>query len=100
MGRAPRKLVEARFRKEIGDKVKNELLLNSLTQVNEDEVEGQGRIWLFPWYASANEWRGTPGLWPPPEFAPPSQPAVEALPRFLPLARTCFNVGDAPRALA
>jgi trigger factor len=36
-GRAPRKLVEARFRKDIGAKVKSELLMDSLTQVNEDE---------------------------------------------------------------
>ena len=36
-GRAPRKLVETRFRKEIGDKVKSELLMDCLTQVNEDQ---------------------------------------------------------------
>lgn len=36
-GRAPRKLVETRFRKDIADKVKSELLMNSLSQVNEDE---------------------------------------------------------------
>jgi trigger factor len=36
-GRAPRKLVETRFRKAIGDKVKSELLMDCLTQVNEDE---------------------------------------------------------------
>jgi len=36
-GRAPRKLVEARFRKDIADKVKGELLMDSLAQVNEDE---------------------------------------------------------------
>ena len=36
-GRAPRKLVEARFRKDIGDKVKGELLMNSLAQVNEEQ---------------------------------------------------------------
>ena len=36
-GRAPRKLVETRFRKDIAGKVKSELLMNSLTQVNEDE---------------------------------------------------------------
>jgi trigger factor len=36
-GRAPRKLVETRFRKDIAEKVKSELLMNSLTQVNEDE---------------------------------------------------------------
>ena len=36
-GRAPRKLVEARFRKDIGEKVKGDLLMDSLTQVNEDQ---------------------------------------------------------------
>ena len=36
-GRAPRKLVETRFRKEIADKVKSELLMNSLAQVNEEQ---------------------------------------------------------------
>jgi trigger factor len=36
-GRAPRKLVEARFRKDIAAKVKSELLMDSLTQVNEDQ---------------------------------------------------------------
>ncbi len=36
-GRAPRKLVEARFRKDIGAKVKSELLMDCLTQVNEDQ---------------------------------------------------------------
>lgn len=36
-GRAPRKLVEARFRKDIAEKVKSDLLMASLTQVNEDE---------------------------------------------------------------
>ena len=36
-GRAPRKLVETRFRKAIGDKVKSELLMDCLTQVNEDQ---------------------------------------------------------------
>jgi trigger factor len=36
-GRAPRKLVEARFRKDIAEKVKNELLMKSLTQVNEEQ---------------------------------------------------------------
>jgi len=35
-GRAPRKLVEARFRKDIVEKVKSELLMASLSQVNED----------------------------------------------------------------
>ncbi len=36
-GRAPRKLVEARFRKEVAEKVKGELLMDSLAQVNEDQ---------------------------------------------------------------
>jgi trigger factor len=36
-GRAPRKLVETRFRKEIADKVKSDLLMDSLSQVNEDQ---------------------------------------------------------------
>ena len=36
-GRAPRKLVEARFRKEIAEKVKSELLMDSLAQVNEEQ---------------------------------------------------------------
>ena len=36
-GRAPRKLVENRFRKDIAQKVKSELLMDSLAQVNEDE---------------------------------------------------------------
>jgi trigger factor len=36
-GRAPRKLVEARFRKDIATKVKSELLMDSLTQVNEEQ---------------------------------------------------------------
>jgi trigger factor len=36
-GHAPRKLVETRFRKDIADKVKSELVMTSLTQVNEDE---------------------------------------------------------------
>jgi trigger factor len=36
-GRAPRKLVETRFRKAIGDKVKSELLVACLAQVNEDQ---------------------------------------------------------------
>jgi trigger factor len=36
-GRAPRKLVETRFRKDIADKVKGELLMACLEQVNEDE---------------------------------------------------------------
>lgn len=36
-GHAPRKLVEKRFRKDVAEKVKNELLMESLAQVNEDE---------------------------------------------------------------
>ncbi|MEN6457873.1 MAG: trigger factor [Thermoguttaceae bacterium] len=36
-GHAPRKLVETRFRKEVADKVKSELLMNCLAQVNDDE---------------------------------------------------------------
>jgi trigger factor len=36
-GHAPRKLVENRFRKDMAEKVKGELLMNSLTQVNEDQ---------------------------------------------------------------
>ena len=36
-GRAPRKLVETRFRKDIAEKVKSELLMDSLTQVNEEQ---------------------------------------------------------------
>jgi len=36
-GHAPRKLIETRFRKDIADKVKGELLMDSLRQVNEDE---------------------------------------------------------------
>ena len=36
-GRAPRKLVEARFRKDIRDKVKSDMLMDTLAQVNEDE---------------------------------------------------------------
>jgi len=36
-GRAPRKLVETRFRKDMAAKVKSELLMDSLTQVNEDQ---------------------------------------------------------------
>ena len=35
-GRAPRKLVEARFRKDVGDQVKLSLLMDSMTQVSED----------------------------------------------------------------
>ena len=36
-GRAPRKLVEARFRKDIAPKVKGDLLMASLAQVNEEQ---------------------------------------------------------------
>ena len=36
-GRAPRKLIEARFRKEVGARVKSELLADSLAQVSEDK---------------------------------------------------------------
>ena len=36
VGRAPRKLVEARFRKEVSDQIKGSLLLDSMAQVNED----------------------------------------------------------------
>ncbi len=36
-GRAPRKLVENRFRKDIAQKVKSELLMDCLGQVNEDQ---------------------------------------------------------------
>jgi trigger factor len=36
-GHAPRKLVETRFRKDVKEKVKNALLMDSLAQVNEDE---------------------------------------------------------------
>ena len=36
-GHAPRKLVETRFRKDIAQKVKNELLMDSLAQVNEEQ---------------------------------------------------------------
>jgi trigger factor len=36
-GHAPRKLVESRFRKDIAEKVKGDLLMNCLTQVNEQE---------------------------------------------------------------
>jgi trigger factor len=35
-GRAPRKLVEARFRKDVGDQVKMSLLMDSMTQISED----------------------------------------------------------------
>jgi trigger factor len=36
-GRAPRKLIETRFRKDITPKVKSELLMSALTQVNEEQ---------------------------------------------------------------
>ena len=35
-GRAPRKLVEARFRKDVGEQVKMSLLMDSMTQISED----------------------------------------------------------------
>ncbi len=35
-GRAPRKLVEARFRKDVADQVKGSLLMDSMTQITED----------------------------------------------------------------
>lgn len=34
-GRAPRRLVEARYRKDVGDQIKSKLLLDSMSQVNE-----------------------------------------------------------------
>ncbi|MCH8168110.1 MAG: trigger factor family protein, partial [Proteobacteria bacterium] len=36
-GRAPRKLVEQRFRKELKDQVKGSLLMDSMAQVSEDQ---------------------------------------------------------------
>ena len=36
-GRAPRKLVESRFRKEVGDQIKGSLLMDSLEQVSEEQ---------------------------------------------------------------
>ena len=36
-GRAPRKLIEARFRKDVADKVKTQLLMDSISQVSEKE---------------------------------------------------------------
>ncbi len=36
-GHAPRKLVELRFRKEVGDRVKGEVLMDAISQVNEEE---------------------------------------------------------------
>ena len=35
--RAPRKLIESRFRKEVGERVKSELLMNSLEQMHEEQ---------------------------------------------------------------
>ena len=37
VGRAPRKLIEARFRKDVADQIKGSLLLDSISQVTEDE---------------------------------------------------------------
>ncbi|MGD9720043.1 MAG: trigger factor [Pirellulales bacterium] len=36
-GRAPRKLIESRFRKDVVDQVKGSLLMDSMTQITEDE---------------------------------------------------------------
>lgn len=36
IGRAPRKLVETRYRKEVADQIKGSLLIDSMAQVNED----------------------------------------------------------------
>ena len=36
-GRAPRKLIESRFRKEVTDQVKGSLLMDSMTQITEDQ---------------------------------------------------------------
>ncbi len=36
-GRAPRKLIESRFKKEVADQVKSSLLMDSMTQITEDE---------------------------------------------------------------
>ena len=36
VGRAPRKLIEARFHKDVADQIKGSLLLDSMSQVNED----------------------------------------------------------------
>ncbi len=36
-GRAPRKLIESRFRKEVSDQVKGSLLMDSMTQITDDE---------------------------------------------------------------
>jgi trigger factor len=37
VGRAPRKLVEARFKDEIGEKIKGSLLMDSLSQISEEQ---------------------------------------------------------------
>jgi trigger factor len=37
IGRAPRKLVESRYRDEIGEKIKGSLLMDSLTQISEEQ---------------------------------------------------------------
>src|SRR5262245_1541982 len=37
VGRAPRKLVESRFKEEIGEKIKGSLLMDSLSQISEDQ---------------------------------------------------------------
>ncbi len=37
IGRAPRKLVENRFKKEIGEQIKGSLLMDSLSQISEDQ---------------------------------------------------------------
>jgi trigger factor len=37
VGRAPRKLVENRFKDEIGEKIKGSLLMDSLSQISEDQ---------------------------------------------------------------
>ena len=36
-GRAPRKLIETRFRKDVADQVKGSLLMDSLAQITEDQ---------------------------------------------------------------
>jgi trigger factor len=36
-GRAPRKLIESRFRKDVSDQVKGSLLMDSMTQITDDE---------------------------------------------------------------
>lgn len=37
VGRAPRKLVENRYKEEVGDKIKGSLLMDSLTQISEEQ---------------------------------------------------------------